>query len=73
MSVSLETAAHWLRCANPLCGFLAAGDYFEEKTRFTPGVCPRCSGRVVVVAPFTQDPVPGASLNFKTRQVEVVA
>lgn len=44
---------HHIRCASPTCGFVVGETYFTEKTRFTPGICPRCGGVVQVVNPYT--------------------
>lgn len=44
------------------CGFRVHGTYFAEKKQFQAGVCPRCGGPVRVVKPFTDDRVPGATI-----------
>lgn len=53
-----------IACANPTCGFRAHADYFEDKPRFYPSVCPRvdCGGATVVVHRGTNNPVAGARM-----------
>lgn len=53
------------------CGFRVHDRYFEEKIkRFSPGVCPRCAGPVIVVESGTDTPVIGKSVNRTSGRVE---
>jgi len=46
-----------LICAR-LDGFRVDTGYFRRKTRFAPGICPRCNGPIKVVADGTDAKVP---------------
>lgn len=48
---------HQLACSRFGCGFRADTGYFVRKLRFTPGVCPRCGGAIVVVAAYSDSVV----------------
>jgi len=41
-------------CANN-CGFRVDSGYFERKTQFIPGICPRCNAPVKVVRAWTDE------------------
>lgn len=53
------------------CGFRVHDRYFETKTRFAPGVCPRCNGPVTVVLAGTDTPQKNLKIG-KTGRVEPV-
>lgn len=44
---------HHIRCQDGTCGFVVGDTYFAEKTRFPPGICPRCGSNTRVVNPYT--------------------
>lgn len=41
------------------CGFRVHSRYYEQKTRFAPGICARCNGPIVVVWAKTDVAAPG--------------
>lgn len=45
--MSLNTMYH-LVCSNNLCSFRVHDRYFQDKSRFEPGICPNCGGVVQV-------------------------
>lgn len=51
-------AEHEIICARG-CGFRGPDDYFQRKTRFAVGLCPRCNGPVRLVEALSDTPVPG--------------
>lgn len=57
-----------IRCANR-CGFRVHTRYFVEKTRFAPGMCPRCESPTIIVEAWTDTPVGGASVDLKSGQI----
>ena len=66
----LKESKHHLICTNPQCGFRVHENYFEEKTRFVPGICPRCAGAIMVVAAFTSIKAEKAVLDLETGVVK---
>lgn len=50
MALSMQ---NHLRCARADCGFVVHDRYFNDKARFSPGICPACGGVVNVVDAFT--------------------
>lgn len=48
------------------CGFRADSGYFERKTRFHPGSCPRDGGPLMVVEDGTDIPIGGATIDLYT-------
>ena len=51
-------------CARvPNCGFRADDRYFHDKSRFYPGVCPRCNGPVAIVGDNTDTVISGAKVD----------
>ena len=44
------------------CGFRVHDRYFEQKTQFQPGVCPRCSGPLNIVEAYTDNVIAGATM-----------
>lgn len=50
-----------VKCANN-CGFRVHDRYFEQKKRFSPGLCPRCNSPISIVKPFTDTVVVGARM-----------
>jgi len=39
----------------PKCGFRAYEEYFVDKKRFSPGICPNCGGPISVVEKGTDN------------------
>lgn len=55
MSISADqNNDHHIICSAH-CGFVVGEDYFEQKTRFLVGYCPRCGAPVDIVHPYTRD------------------
>ncbi len=54
------------------CGFRVHQRYFIEKTRFSPGICPRCGNPVKVVTPGTNDIVPGMMVSLIDGEIKAV-
>lgn len=48
-------SANHIRCQS--CSFVVHDQYFQDKNRFQPGVCPHDGGVLFVVEPFTNDRV----------------
>lgn len=48
-----------------LCGFRVHARYFEQKQRFTAGLCPRCGAPVRIVEAFTDNVQPKLSIQTK--------
>jgi len=48
-----ESTVHII-CGNE-CGFVVHERYFEEKNRFTPGICPNCGAPTHLVHPYTTE------------------
>lgn len=53
------------------CGFRAPDRYFETKKRFRAGICPGCSGPVLVVYRNTDTAVPGATVEEETGRINI--
>lgn len=49
------------------CGFRVDDMYFVRKTRFTPGLCPRCNGPIEIVNENTDDIIPGAKVDVNPQ------
>ena len=54
-------------CSKNTCGFRVHERYFEEKHRFTPGYCARCSSPVLFVLKGTDEVVLGAKMDSQGR------
>tara|TARA_Y100000310_G_scaffold293381_1_gene322929 strand:+ start:666 stop:869 length:204 start_codon:yes stop_codon:yes gene_type:complete len=50
----------------PNCGFRVHDRYYEQKVRFTPGVCARCNGPLNIVADHTDETIQGVTMNMET-------
>ena len=57
--MSLNSNFH-LRCRK--CAFVVHDQYFLDKIRFTPGVCPNCGGLVDVCVAYQDTPASGYHL-----------
>jgi len=49
------------------CGFRVDSEYFIRKTRFSAGVCARCSGPISIVDDGTDDVVAGARILLRAE------
>lgn len=68
----MDSEVH-VRCgADRPCGFLVNDNYFEEKKQFVPGVCPRCGGPIVLVAPYTAQLVATHEMDMQTGRIRPV-
>lgn len=47
------------------CGFRVGPDYFRDKTRFAPGICPRCNGPINIVDAYTEDIAAGVTMSLR--------
>jgi len=47
------------------CGFRVHDQYFRQKPRFAPGVCPRCNGPIKIVEAYTENVVAGARMSLE--------
>ena len=45
-----------------MCGFVVHENYFLEKQQFTAGYCPRCGSPVLIVEPYTDKVIKGATM-----------
>lgn len=54
--------AHIICGSTIRCGFRVTDDYFRLKTRFAPGICPRCNAPIHIVEPYTETIIPGARM-----------
>ena len=55
---------HIICGASPRCGFRVHQDYFREKTRFMPGICPSCGGPIRIVDAYTERVAVGMSMKL---------
>ena len=46
------------------CGFRVHDQYFRLKSRFAPGICPRCNGPISIVEAYTEVVIPGAYMSL---------
>lgn len=53
MAGTLNTPQHVVCVGDNGCSFRVHSRYFEQKTRFAPGVCPNCNGPIAIVTAYS--------------------
>lgn len=67
---SLENADVHVVCGSDRpCGFRVNDEYFEQKTQYTPGICPRCNAGLILVKPYTNEVDTRFELDLRTGKV----
>ena len=64
----LEKAPVHVRCTGD-CGFVVADRYFEEKNKFTPGICPKCGAPTYLAHPFTTEVATGYHMDLQSGRI----
>jgi len=76
LKYDLGDSQHHLVCQRGVrlgtCGFRVHDQYYRDKSRFTPGICPNCGGVVVACSPWDDMPDASVRISGSSGRVERV-